>query len=313
MVFVPETGNQSVVLNSIFPFVRHYPPIRHDLAEIDRMVNKLAALTASDRGRVYVLASSLVLSDDVLRNAAYQGHEQLQQKILLSSHVDKRDGFPSYLLSADYIVTAFPLQRHLRAEDQQVVALPLMDIEQHRGIGRSFERIEGPFSLEGGVKANIYKRIAPMRKSDMDALEKIFVSRYPAHREEFKINHLCGLIETRETDLSPATMDCQNESLHFTTRENRRTNATFRLGRDYRTFSALFKFGNISDTKGGCGEVGLRIFADGKQIFSDRMVYLNPRNLSFNVANVDVLTISVDRGNNGLACDWFTVDYPVIE
>ncbi|MGC2064073.1 MAG: NPCBM/NEW2 domain-containing protein, partial [Thermodesulfovibrionales bacterium] len=319
LVFIPRTADKAAFLPSLFSSARHYPLIRHDLSELDRLVNKLDGLTTPNRDSIYVLASSLVLSDDILRNAAalHPGHDNFHQKMPVGSHVDKRDGFPSHLLSADYVVTATPLQRHLRTEGQRVIALPLSDIEQHRGIGKSFERLDDSFLLDNQVMAYIYRRMAPISRADMESLEKTFVNIYPEHREKFRINHLCGLIETKEIDDFPASIGCQNSLLEFTPGENRPTKVTFRLAGNYSKLGALFRFSNIREIERGCGErggeVGLKILADGEPLFSGKMVHSNPQALSFNVSGIDILTVSVDKGDNGLACDWFTVDNPVIE
>jgi hypothetical protein len=57
----------------------------------------------------------------------------------------------------------------------------------------------------------------------------------------------------------------------------------------------------------------LKILANGKTLFPGKIIYSNPQALSFDVPGTDVLTLSVEKGDYGLACDWFTVDNPVIE
>ncbi len=158
-----------------------YPRVRHDRAEIGRLLEFLAARATGAEDRIYVLAVSDVLNDDLLRFAylSIERPKTVEDKILITHCVDKRDGFPSNMLGARFLVVADPVQTHMRPEDQRVVSVPAELVLRREGIGAAYDRLPEEFDLDGGVKAVVLERIRPFAEADIHALSETFRAFYP--------------------------------------------------------------------------------------------------------------------------------------
>jgi hypothetical protein len=148
---------------------------------VTRLLQRLDRLTEADPGYIYVIASSEVLSDQVLAfaNRSLEADFSSVRWILQSAHVDLRDGFPAMLLEAKWVVVAEPVQTHLAPEEQQVVVVPAESFIRGRDIAAAFERVPGSFELEGGVAAEIYRRRRPIAADEVADLSDRLRAHYP--------------------------------------------------------------------------------------------------------------------------------------
>ena len=154
-----------------------YPPlVRPDLAEIDRLLDRLEQIRPE---RVYVVASSEVLNWSTLKMGCRDRHRDLCDHIAVTSDIDARDGFPFELAGADTVVIATPVQFHVDPADQRTIGLVARDLLSHRRIGRSFALDAGEFQLKQGVKARILRRTAPISDADLRALSAELQRAYP--------------------------------------------------------------------------------------------------------------------------------------
>lgn len=167
----------------------HHPLKREDTGEIKNLVEYLGQIGSKD-DTIYVLASSVIFNDDILRNACL--YLELDNttgcaKVTNSFAVDLRDGFPKQLLDANYVVVANPVQYHLRPIDQQVVGVPAKDILDNKGIGVAFEKLPQEFKLDGGVTVKIFKKSREFTAQELKDLEQEFLQAYPGREDLFKI------------------------------------------------------------------------------------------------------------------------------
>jgi len=183
-------------LTGLFGRVRHAPQHRTDLDEIARLARAVAALRAErGGGSVYVLASSNVLNPDVLRNAHLALPDRsdvpdLRSAIAPGVHVDRRDGFPLDLLSADIVVTADPPQIHLAPEEQQVVLVPLAELAAGTTIGRSFRTLPERFALDDGVVARLHVKEGRLDPEDVRALGERLLAAHGGAIETLRAPHV---------------------------------------------------------------------------------------------------------------------------
>lgn len=190
-VFIPEAAPISNVLAGVVPGFRWYPLVRDDdFKVLDSLLDRLSKLRSQQAGDIYVLASSGVLNDDIMRNYCSRlgpRPRSFCDRIIGVNHVDKRDGFPQQFLDALYVVVADPIQYHLRPDDQRVIGILAREVMEEHGIGRSYQRLPGEFSLSKGVTAWVYSKIHPFERSDLDALAAEFGLYYPDRRNRFII------------------------------------------------------------------------------------------------------------------------------
>jgi hypothetical protein len=167
----------------LLPRARFTPLVRPDLQELDRLMDALQALKPT---KVYIAASSEVLNWSILDIGCRPRHRDLCQHITRTADIDARDGFPKGILRADYVVVGMPIQYHVHPKDQQVVGLVAEHIVQQRGIGSTFEPVKGTFRLMRGVRAQIFRRTAPLREEDIKALSEQLIRSYPHMERQFR-------------------------------------------------------------------------------------------------------------------------------
>lgn len=189
VVFVPKSAGYLASFALFFPSARHYPLVRNDLGKMEGLLDALEEISHDGKQSIYVIASSIILNDDILRNACrdFNHPEDFCGSILHSSQVDKVHGFPRQFLSATYVVVAEPIQYHLRPEDQRVVGVLAEDVIQAKGIGTAFRLLPYSFTLDNNVKVRIYRKVRPFEKSALEDLQRRFMSYYPEEKDLFII------------------------------------------------------------------------------------------------------------------------------
>jgi hypothetical protein len=204
IVFIPEVSNKiennfNIKIDYIFPD-RWYPLVRNDISEINNLVNVFEKdLWKSKDDYVYILASSNIFNDDILRNACLSKRNTiLCGNFMATNHVDKRDGFPTQFFMAKYVVITNPIQYHLRQEDQRVISIIVENIlNKNSNISVHYKKLDYIFILDNNIEVFIYEKIESFNKSDLDELSQMFINYYPDKKSIFKINNTCSLIEER--------------------------------------------------------------------------------------------------------------------
>jgi hypothetical protein len=170
--------------------IRHPPLVRSDIDEVDRMLGVLGNVLTEPGDRMYVLSGSAVLNSSMLRSAhlSLNRHREISKRLLRTSVVDRRDGFPGELLQATYILVADPVQHQLRPDDQRVLLIPAELVLAARGIGTSLVRLPYAFRLERSVTAYLYKKVRPFPDSDVQALSEMLRHYYPTRPEIYRVS-----------------------------------------------------------------------------------------------------------------------------
>jgi hypothetical protein len=68
-----------------------------------------------------------------------------------------------------------------------VIGVLAREVIEGHGIGASFQRLPGEFTLDNGVTAWIYTKVRPFERSDLDALEDEFNGYYPGRQHLFSV------------------------------------------------------------------------------------------------------------------------------
>jgi hypothetical protein len=186
-VYLPPAAGLADDFGPLLPSDRVRPQVRGDLLEVDRLLTFLDQKLGGG-ARVYVLSSSRLLSDQVLgfSNLSLGTQHLAPQAILGAAHVDRRDGFPSALLTADVVLVADPVQVHLRAEDQMVIAVPAASFVEGRDIALAFRKLEDTFILDGGVRVLVFERVREHEPSEVEALSARLREAYPDRPEIYR-------------------------------------------------------------------------------------------------------------------------------
>jgi hypothetical protein len=189
VVFIPEASDNFEKFNFMFSGSKWYPKERNDLNELNNLSKVLKNnILMNENDSIYVLSSSIVLNDDILRNVYREKKDMTYIKILSASHIDKRDGFPSQFLSAKYVIIATPIQYHVRPTDQRVIGIIAEQIlNQSNNISQSYKKLPYKFTLDNNVEVFIYEKVKPFNKSDLNALSHLFIDFYPDKKDIFTI------------------------------------------------------------------------------------------------------------------------------
>lgn len=188
IVLIPQVAASLQTVNFAFPKLRYFPEIRQDIEELHEIIGYLDRLDQAADNKVYVLASSGILNDAILRNACLTGtrNYSICRQFVTSAHVDKRDGLPLSLFQSQYIVTTDPAQLHMKENDQQVVEKMRDAIVGQRGFGKNYLKLPVVFTLEKNVKVYIYQRLSgTFKRDDLLDISDYFVKLYPNHKENF--------------------------------------------------------------------------------------------------------------------------------
>jgi hypothetical protein len=183
-VYLPPAARLADNLGSLLPTDRLRPQVRSDLLEVDRLLTFLDQKLEGS-ARIYVLASSRLLSDQVLgfSNLSLGTQHLAPQAVLGAAHVDRRDGFPNALLTADIVLVADPLQVHLREQDQMVIAVPVASFVEGRDVSLAFRRVPEVFHLDGGVRVLVFERIREHEPGEVEAFSARLRAAYPDRPE----------------------------------------------------------------------------------------------------------------------------------
>ncbi len=190
VVLSPEASDNFKKIDLLLSGSRYYPLVRNDLGEINNLLNVLEKdLLKKENDSVYILSSSGIFSDEILRNVCRdKRNDAMCNNIYYTHHVDKRDAFPFQFLNAKYVIIADPIQYHLKPEDQRVIGIIAELILNHSNIGKSYEKLSYRFVLDKNVEVFIYEKIEPFNKSDLNILSQLFISYYPDDKYRFKID-----------------------------------------------------------------------------------------------------------------------------
>ena len=184
-VYLPPAARIADACGPLLPADRLQPQQREDLQEVERLLTFLDHMVSRGPARIYVLASSETLSDQVLAFADFSlgGDHSATRAILSAAHVDRRDGFPRGLLEAEVVLVGEPLQVHLRAEEQRVVTEPAESFLEGTDIAGAFRRLPEEFVLQGGVRVHIFVRQRPNTMQEIEALSERLRAAYPDRPE----------------------------------------------------------------------------------------------------------------------------------
>jgi hypothetical protein len=172
-VFSLNRGPFAGFRDDIAPRGRCNPLIRHDLAELRRLLASLERYDSQTGGTVYVLASSGIINSALLweANLSLDANYRVTGRILRTADVDRRDGFPLQLLNSEYVLVAVPIQYHLKPEAQHMIELPAEALLKRRNIGNAFEMLADSFLLDDHVKVYLFRRVRPITKAELGELE----------------------------------------------------------------------------------------------------------------------------------------------
>jgi hypothetical protein len=311
IVFNPRASEKLKSFSPLFPKIRHFPLVRHDINEINNMINVLGDSSKNQDNPIYVLSSSGILNDDILKNACLSAKRTntFCNNILTTSHVDKMDGFPQQFLKAHYVILTNPIQYSLQPKDQRVIGILADEIMNQKGIGLSFGRLNYEFTLDSNVRVYIYEKMKSFKLNDLNNLSQKFIHYYPDKKESFEIHTVCNLIFKKDVGDGFAQVSCYNDFIYLVPGPNKPSMVMFKLNKEFKNVNMKFAFDNADKIPRLCGEkageIHLKIISDGKETLRKSINYKQILDYQLDTSNTDILEITADKGNYGPDCDFF--------
>ena len=101
------------------------------------------------------------------------------KRLIFAPDVDRVGGFPNGLLEAEFVVVGQPPQTHLRPEDQRIIAFAAESLLHGPDIGAAFEALSESFTLDGGVRVFVYRKLRPIKPEEVAAFAAKLREAYP--------------------------------------------------------------------------------------------------------------------------------------
>lgn len=281
--------------------------VRHDLPEVNRMTGDLAHLQKQGHS-IYVLASSHVLSDEIIKNSKLPDLYALPA-VMETQHVDKRDRFPIELFLANYVIVTTPAQLHLLQEDQQVIYY-LNEQILHGTLKHRYETIKR-YNLDKGTTAFLKRRISALGVQEVAEISDFFRKKYPDYPYMYTIEEYMPRIKAAIHGGGHGKITFGERRLHINPGEETPSTVSFGLD-DTKTYTISFHagFANREEMSKTCdlnrdAEVFLSIFTDGELQDKAYLTHHHDSAFHINLANIKNLEFRVDKGENEIHCDWF--------
>ena len=156
---------------------KRFEPKTANAENISVLRDRLNTLTDENGGHVYILASSEILNDDILKNSLLPDEGNAVKNLFGTAHVDKRDGFPNSLLVSKYIAVATPLQVHLGEENQRVIEFFVRHMQSGE-LTKNLQKID-TVKITDTVSVDIYERRGGYSLEFLNTAKEYFSLVYP--------------------------------------------------------------------------------------------------------------------------------------
>lgn len=168
---------------TLMPSYSWAAPKRADAYTIVDIMRKLDTFGAAGK-TVGVLASSMILNADILRNAEDslslpRVSDADRSYLCYMPAVDQRDGWHDTVFWCNVLLVADPIQLHLGEENQAVVALPAARVLSGEGFGAAFTRLEDTWTVGDGVQVYLYERTRSVTVEEADEVRTAFYTLHP--------------------------------------------------------------------------------------------------------------------------------------
>lgn len=192
---IPPRGIDSPS-NTLLTQVREKPQVRGDVQTIQQLVQDINSTTSAYNTKAYVVGSSDVSSQEVLKRALLPDSLDATPNILSGSMIDLRDGFPSSAFLADTVLVGDPLQGS-RDAGSEVIAR-LYDLFEENPETARYYTLSQVYPLDG-CELKVYQRIKPMSKAYVDLLQDDLKEAYPEEPFVYQPNYFLALFQIRSS------------------------------------------------------------------------------------------------------------------
>ena len=274
--------------------------------ELKRLVSDINDLVSNDNHKVSVLASSEILSDNVVYLV---GTDKIRSNMKYINAIDLRDGMNFNCLTSDYIVVTDIAQTGTSADGQRIISVPNDAIYNSTTIGKAYSMLSGPYTLEKGIKAYIYKKNRSFTEEEVQEYMNILTGYYPQWKEEY--NEFDKAVLMSEITLGEKLGDylrVDNDTLYILPGDTP-TIFTAKIRQKIQSIDLkLYMDGQFETQDDTAGSVYVTIKCDDSVVYEGEVNKDASQDVTIELSNCNDLTFIVDK-NEYLNCDWLYIDY----
>ncbi|MCC3378376.1 hypothetical protein ACFQ5D_13180 [Paenibacillus farraposensis] len=182
VTFTNTNARPVTYFSSLLSDFKQTPRVRTDIPVLKQLTAYLKEIS-SEQHKVYVLSSSGILNDDILRQIEMPKDSNALPFMNLTHHVDLRDGFPVSFFDSDYVVVATPTQYHLGESGQKVIGL--LEKEVMNGSLKNNYKPLKSYTLDNNVQAIVLKKTSAISKETVEFIRSQFKEIYPDNPDLF--------------------------------------------------------------------------------------------------------------------------------
>lgn len=188
--YVPAMQNIGLSAQPLTTQMRSYPQKENDIDLIRQIVTDLENKTQNTSYSVYVVGDSKPISPERLRRSFLPRQTDVAPFILENNIVDLRDGFPSQLFLAEYILLSDPFQTYFATPQQ--VSYQVYDLLVRGEEFAPYYELETRYPSEG---ANIllFRKVKPADTVAIDLFKERLQHFYPEQGALFEPNYAVAL------------------------------------------------------------------------------------------------------------------------
>lgn len=277
---IPALKDFSKMMEPLTTITQNYPKENSNYNVIHQIVDDLTEKTKGTSKQVYVVGDDDKLSPELLKRVKLPEKIDATPFVMENNIVDLRDGFPSNLFLADYVLLTSPFQT--KFETNQQVSYQIYDMLLNDPKISSYYKLEEIYSAKE-EDILMFKKVKPIASSCVDILSHRLKSHYPDNPFVFKPNYSLALCE-----IDPKTSYSYNywmNSLNFNMENSEPINLNLNDISDFSTLSFALS----------CWYPGLDLIIEDQSGMISRFPVTEGEQIPYNIdiSNSDFIKISI--------------------
>ena len=297
LAFAPGLRTAAGRFEPVTTALRNYPKRNPDYQAVRRLVTDLTGKIGNASKYVYVVGDGASLSSEVLKRSHLPEVIDAAPYVLVSSIVDLRDGFPSQMFLAEYVLTSDTLRTEFATP--QMVSAEAHDMLLHDPAAAAHYTVDSTYPTTEG-ELLLYRKTRPADAPLVDRLRERLRERYPDRPLVYEPNYFIALFQP---DDGVGYSYNQWDDNAFTFDKKGRVPVIFRLAGTAAFSSLSFDL--------GCWAPGLELIVENQNgiIFRSPIAQAQRQGYRVDVTGSERLTVGIIEAQPGASVNAAVVLY----
>ncbi len=313
--FIPNLDYNATRFGGLFGNYRYaYPIVRQDYSVIHQIIRDINELIGVSKKKVYILSSSYLMNDDLLRNALLPQNFNAIPGLLDTKDIDKRDGFPDDIFwNSDYVFVVSPMQIHVDESGQQVVSYFVNTILDSGRLGKYFKEIKR-YKIGNNLdfEGILLEKTKPIGITEVERAFTHFNERYPKNPELRPKDYLRSTSFVQLGDGFSLVVGLQEGNKQIYVHPGSTLSTKFTIGLEQRKKGISFDLvhqdpQSISKlpNRNEIAEIMFQVYINDELVASDLVKWDLPKSYNFDLTNKETIRFEISKGNYGEGYDGF--------